>query len=246
MALVKWIPLVLLQLAVIVGIVLLIRHYLINNVTRVTSRLDRMGEDFTKKQEEAARHLQKARQDADQTLANAQQEAEKIKEKAAGQVEMEREELLKKARLQGEQIVDEATRTKEYLMSEMDKKIREGAIEIAAEMVPQILSDRVRLDAHAHRISELINGGLQGFEGVNVPAGTEVRVTSAFQLTEEQRGGLLGTLHEKFGADAQIREETDSGLIAGAVVGVGDLVVDASLKYSIEEATRNVRRSAGG
>ena len=245
MTIAKWIPLILLQIVIIVGILFALRHFLVRNVTQVTSHLDRMGEDFMKKQEEASKNLQQARQEAEQIVARARQEAEKVMEKSSKQSADAGEEVLKKACLQSEQIVDEANRTREFLMSEMDKKIREGAIEVAADLVLQVLSDDVRRDSHARRISSLLEGGLRGFDGMSIPAGAEVRVTSAYELSDRQKADLEEQLRSRLGAGIVIREETDPGLVAGAVVGVGDLIVDASLKYGIEEAARNVRRSAG-
>jgi F0F1-type ATP synthase membrane subunit b/b' len=246
MTLAKLIPLIVLQVGIIVAIVLFIRRFLIRNVTRVTTHLDRMGEDFTKKQEEAARHLRKAEQESDRILAEARQEAEGIREKTLEQAREEGEEIVRKARVEGERVVSEATRTKEFLMSEMDQKIREEAVGVAGEMVSRVLSEDVRRDAHARRISDLLSGGLEGFEGIDVPDGTQVRITSAFDLTVEQSGVLKGELRERLGPDVQFVEETNPDLIAGAVIGVGDLIVDGSLRYSIEEAARDVRRSAGG
>ena len=71
-------------------------------------------------------------------------------------------------------------------------------------------------------------------------------VGTDFLMLEMVGNMLKEELSKRIGDGVQIREETDPGLIAGAVVGVGDLVVDGSLKYSLEEAARNVRRSAGG
>jgi F-type H+-transporting ATPase subunit b len=239
------IPLVLLPVAMIAGILLILRHFLIRNVTQVTSHLDKMEEDFSRRQSEASKILEKARTDADQLVAKAQKEAKRTVEKAVKEATVESEEIVKNARRQSEEIVDEANRTKEFLLSEMNTKIREGAVEIAGDLVLRVLPERIRRDAHARRIAELLNGGLAGFEGVHPREGAEVRIVSAYELADDQRAAIENQLKEKLGVGIGVRVDTDPSLVAGVIVGVGDLVVDSTLKYSIEEAARDVRRSTG-
>jgi F0F1-type ATP synthase delta subunit len=52
-------------------------------------------------------------------------------------------------------------------------------------------------------------------------------------------------LRKRVGDDIEIKEETDSGLIAGFSIALGGVVVDGSLEHKIQEAAKNVQRSAG-
>ncbi len=59
-----------------VGIFVAVRYYLFENVTRATSHLDKLSENYTRKEEEANRQLDEARERSAQVLAEAGEEAE--------------------------------------------------------------------------------------------------------------------------------------------------------------------------
>ncbi len=55
-------------------------------------------------------------------------------------------------------------------------------------------------------------------------------VRTAMPLTDEQRAGFAQSLQRKFGKSIQIKETVDESLIAGAIISVGDQVIDGSAK----------------
>lgn len=58
----------------------------------------------------------------------------------------------------------------------------------------------------------------------------DVRVTSAFELSDEQKGILSGQLVQKLGRSVTISAEVDTSLIGGVIIRTGDLVIDASVR----------------
>ena len=225
-----------------VGIFVAVRYYLFQNVTRATSHLDRLSENYARKEEEANKQLDEARERSTQILAEAGEEAEEIKTKASEETQEEREKVLKEARLQSEQIIQQANKTRDFLMGEMDKKIHEAAVLEACDLIREVIPDEIRKETHSLRLKELLVAGLEGLGNVSLPdTAREVCVTSACELTEDERFVLERELRKKIGDDIEIKEETDSGLIAGLSITVGGVVVDGSLRYSIQEAAKNVK-----
>jgi F-type H+-transporting ATPase subunit delta len=55
-------------------------------------------------------------------------------------------------------------------------------------------------------------------------------IRTAMPLTEEQRASFSQSLQRKFGKTIQIKETVDESLIAGAIISVGDQVIDGSAK----------------
>jgi F-type H+-transporting ATPase subunit delta len=55
-------------------------------------------------------------------------------------------------------------------------------------------------------------------------------IRTAMPLTDEQRVSFSQALQKKFGKVMQIKETIDESLIAGAVISVGDQVIDGSAK----------------
>ncbi len=57
----------------------------------------------------------------------------------------------------------------------------------------------------------------------------DVEVTTAMALTGPQREKLAGALGKRLGRAVRLHEHVDAGLLGGAIVKAGDLVIDGSL-----------------
>ena len=62
----------------------------------------------------------------------------------------------------------------------------------------------------------------------------DVTVTSAAPLDAAQQGKLAAALQRRLKRTVRVRGEVDQGLIGGAVLRAGDLVIDGSLRTSLE------------
>jgi F-type H+-transporting ATPase subunit delta len=58
----------------------------------------------------------------------------------------------------------------------------------------------------------------------------QVEVTSAFEMTDDQKRMLSGQLAQRLGRTVSITATVDASLIGGAIIRTGDLVIDASLR----------------
>lgn len=61
-----------------------------------------------------------------------------------------------------------------------------------------------------------------------------VRITSAQALSEEDRNKLTSALKIRFNADVDVTEAVDESLIGGAVIDVGDVVIDGSVRGRLQ------------
>ncbi len=62
----------------------------------------------------------------------------------------------------------------------------------------------------------------------------EATIVSAQEMSEAQKADLLAALKGKFGRDVQAVVEVDASLIGGAVITVGDQVIDGSVKGRLQ------------
>jgi F-type H+-transporting ATPase subunit delta len=62
-------------------------------------------------------------------------------------------------------------------------------------------------------------------------------VTSATKLSEKQVDEIATALKARLGCDVKIETEIDENLIGGAVIRAGDVVIDGSLRSSLEGLT---------
>jgi F-type H+-transporting ATPase subunit delta len=62
----------------------------------------------------------------------------------------------------------------------------------------------------------------------------DVTITSAIELTGEQREKFSASLKKRLGRNVRLHCEVDPRLIGGAVVRAGDFVIDGSLQGKLE------------
>jgi F-type H+-transporting ATPase subunit delta len=94
----------------------------------------------------------------------------------------------------------------------------------------------VRLLAHNRRLLLLptiadIFGGLRREQ----EAIADVTLTTAVEISEEQRQALANAIERHLGRKADIHWEIDESLIAGARIRAGDQVIDASAAAALEQ-----------
>ena len=72
---------------------------------------------------------------------------------------------------------------------------------------------------------------VEQFRGLVIhgPRAQRVLVTSAVALTDEEKSALADKLMSRFGTNLDFEYKTDSSLLGGLVVRVGDRVIDASV-----------------
>ena len=68
----------------------------------------------------------------------------------------------------------------------------------------------------------------------------DVQVTTAYAFNEAQRARLSAALSRRFGREVRLHETVDTGLVGGAVVRAGDMVIDGSLKGRLEQLAAQI------
>ncbi len=117
-----------------------------------------------------------------------------------------------------------------------------GLIEaVAGDEMDDNSRNFVRLLAENNRLALLPD--IHGiFEDLRAAAEGEIEatVTSAFELTDDQRNKMADALSKRLERKVRIVNIVDKDLIGGAVIRAGDLVIDGSLKGRVENMERAV------
>lgn len=58
----------------------------------------------------------------------------------------------------------------------------------------------------------------------------DVEIVSAFALTDDQAGKLVSALKKKLGREINVTTSVDAGILGGAIIKAGDLVIDGSVR----------------
>jgi len=69
----------------------------------------------------------------------------------------------------------------------------------------------------------------------------EVKIISAFKLTDEQRALLIKILEEKLQRKIKVYCEVDSDILGGAIIKIGDLVIDGSGRKLLQQLHTHLR-----
>ncbi len=70
---------------------------------------------------------------------------------------------------------------------------------------------------------------------------TDVRVISAFPLNAEEQSKLENALQIRFSRSVSLQCEVDSTLLGGAVIRMGDQVIDGSIRNSLKQLLDTLR-----
>lgn len=65
----------------------------------------------------------------------------------------------------------------------------------------------------------------------------DVTITSAAELSDAQQKTVLDALKSRFGREVNLQTEVDENLIGGAVIRAGDVVIDGSMRASLQGLT---------
>lgn len=113
-----------------------------------------------------------------------------------------------------------------------------------AELFTQVVADDlddagrnfIRLLAENDRMGVIPDIFLQ-FEEMRGDAAGEIeaQVTTAFPLTEPQQASLTEALSRRLDRKVRLTTVIDDGLIGGAIIKAGDLVIDGSLRGRVEQ-----------
>lgn len=235
------VSLVLVQVLLFAGLIFVFRHILDSNVVSATRHLEELNQDYDKKAQEVDRRLEEAKQKSEEMLAKARGEIEKQKTQIVKEAESEKDNLLNQARVQSGEIIQQADKSRQLLISEMDERIAKASIKKACELIQNTLPEQFKKEVHSKWTEELISGGVDQLKHLHVPQEIQAaKVTSAFPLSGEQRKSLSKKLKQILGRDIELKEGTDSKIVAGIIVTVGSLVLDGSLKNKIQEQVKNI------
>jgi len=79
----------------------------------------------------------------------------------------------------------------------------------------------------------------EGFEKLRLEEGAmmEVSITSAYELSEEEKTKLVNALKTRFNKEINMVSNVERELLGGLVIRAGDLVIDGSIKGRIQKLT---------
>jgi F-type H+-transporting ATPase subunit b len=234
------ISLIILQVIIFVVLILVFRTIMTQNVSKATTHLEALNQEYVRKEEEAHLHVSQAQQQADVLLQKAQEEAQALKIDAAKRAEEEGQVAVNQARTQAQDIMQQAERAKEQLLAEINERIERRASIKAGELLTHCLPDDFMNEVHGRWVKDLLDKGFGHVDRLHIPPEVkEIKVVSAFRLTPEQKTVLAQKLEQSLGRRLEFHDEEDRSLVAGLVIHAGSIVLDGTLVNKIKEKMHN-------
>lgn len=234
------ISLIVLQVIIFVVLIQVFRTIMTQNVSKATSHLEALNQEYVRKEEEAQKHLSVAQQQADAIRQQAQEEAARASSEASKRVDEENQVALNQARQQAQDIVQQAERSKEQVLAEINERIEQRAAVKAGEILTQCLPDDLMKGIHERWVKDLLDSGFGQTDRLHIPPDiNEIRVVSAFRLTPEQKATLSQKLQGVLGRRVELREEENRSYVAGIVIHAGSIVLDGTFANKIKEKMHN-------
>jgi len=234
-----WIYLIILQVLFFGGLLFFLKYVLTRNISKATGRLHDLSKDYAVKEEEANQLLQNAQREAKALLVKETQSAKEVKEGLIREAQEQKDQILKEANQKGAEIAEKAQRNSDFLRKELERKIDESAKEKVKALILEVIPKDFLEDVHQKWVDESEKGTFD-LKSLKLPEKVkEANVVSAFPLTDQQQENLKKKLKKKIGVDVALKATVDPSLIAGFVLRIGSVAIDASLKYKIQKSMEN-------
>lgn len=203
-------------------------------------RLQKLHQENLDREAQLKREYELAQEEHRQEVERGKQEAVKIKEMAKEGMNRLKEEIVARAKEEAEALIasgkKEAEEYKELAKQELEKK----AIQLSLELVKSTFSSDAVESLHAQFIDEII-AVINKLDDPRLKIqANEVKISAAFPINEKQKAALLSTLNQKTGRQLNLEVKIDESIIAGLIINLGELILDASLQNRLKRALEHL------
>lgn len=232
--------LIIVQVVTFIALVFVLRRLLFTEASSQVRRLKALNAENEKKQEELRKKIAEQEAEYKNKIKKAESDAMQVKEDAIREIEKQRAQAQEKAKEEAEKIISQARNGKEKIREEISAELEQKAVSFACDLVKETFEKKILENVH----NELIDGIMQGLENVDANkisdnVNTAV-ITTPFPLTAQGKKRMQTILSKKAHRTIELQEKEDTGLIAGVVIKIGDLIIDASLANRLDEARQRL------
>ncbi len=229
-----FLPIIILVFVIFFVLMFALRYVLTSNIRKATGHLDEMSREHAVKEADIERRVRESKEEAQKITAYAKKEAEDLRSQTIKEAYVLRDGIVKEAHQKSEDLITQTDKTCEILKREIEDRIAKGSLDKACSLLFNALPDDVRIRLHELWMEEIEKGELD-MGHLKVPERIqEIKLVSAFPLTEKQKRVLNDKLVAKFGKDIPIAAEVDATLVAGLVITIGNAVIDGALRNRIQ------------
>ena len=216
-------------MGVVVAAIFFTRGLFARDLTQALERVRQQERLLQEKADVLEQRLAQMERDYQAKIKRADTEAERVVQEAKSQAMNIRTAAIEEAKHRARQLLLEVEQGKAQLKTTLTRELNGTLARQAGESLATLLTAEQLAGMHEALIRELLDA-LKGVDlrSLQQRAG-QVEVTAAQPLGSAESLRLAQWAAASVGSDVPIRTTTDTALIAGAVVRVGQTVVDNSL-----------------
>jgi len=240
------IPIIAVHAVVLAIIILVIKRLLLSDTMRAVERINQVEADLRKKEEALRKEIEERERELARRKAEAEEELQRQKEEMARELALEKDKMLADARKESDRILEQAKKNEERMRARLEQEARQKAVEYGAQIANLVFSERLMEALDRHFVDEVLDA-LQEMDASNITVDlSSCEFSTSRPLMPEQKERLQKIIAEKFGVQIQVEEQIRPELLAGLILKLGSLEIDASLLNRLREAAEEVSKAASG
>jgi F0F1-type ATP synthase membrane subunit b/b' len=205
-------------------------------------RMKRLSEENAKKTEELNDKIAEAEKQYREKIDEAQKEANKIRSQSKEDAERLKEGALLNAKTEADRILKQALNSKEKIKEELESQLQQKSLDQSLKLIAHVLNSKQMTALHQVFVEEIIMD-IQGIDVSRFKIDTNhASLIQAHEIASSQRERIISVLTTKTGKDIVLEAKVDENLIAGIVIKLGNLVIDASLRGRLNETCEALRQ----
>lgn len=234
--------LLIIQTITFVGIFFLLRFLFSRHLNAALERLNTLHEENLVKEQQLTEELRRAKEEGDAEIKRAKDEAALIIEEAHNEGTRLRMNLEGQAKIQADKIVADGSIEAERFKEKCMKDTEAHSLDLAMQLVQQLLSEKDKENLQQEFISEIISEIAKLSKDQFAITSDRVKVSSSQLLRKDQKENLQKVLKEKTGVEMIFEESLKEDLIGGLIVEIGGLVIDGTLKNKLQRILPHFRK----
>jgi F-type H+-transporting ATPase subunit b len=235
--------LVMLQVALFVVIVFIIRRIVLRDTMKAVARMRETESELARKEEAVRKRIEDNEAEFKQKSAEAQEALARSRDHMEKEMAKTREALLGDAKKEKDKILDEANRSRDKIRQELIREAERKTLEHATRVYEMVFSEDLGRKLDQAFLDELLSA-LEEMDASSITvAATAVEVECAHGLDEARRQQIAALVARKFDVNLPLKESIAPELIAGVKLKLGSLEIDGSLLNRFREAAEELKKA---
>ncbi|MBP6944359.1 MAG: F0F1 ATP synthase subunit delta [Candidatus Omnitrophica bacterium] len=230
------IPMIILQVVTFAALVFVLRKLMYSASAEEAKRLKQMEEEYLRRTQDLSAKMESVDKEYRAKVTIAEEEARRLREEAKVEAEKIKEESLSKAHDESERIVNQAVNTRSKIKQEIEAQAQSKVLDASRKLVAKVLSSKQLKRMHEDLVEELI-GELEKADGRKLAEAAEKgEVSVPYEMGREWVEKIAAAVSKKAGKKVSLTEKADKGVVAGAVIKLGSIIIDGSIIGRLKDA----------